>query len=193
MTKYTPVHRFPYPDPDSIGAGALDIQRLAERAASRLDYIDDAWVDALTRTTGQVSMAVNSTGYNVNVESFVLFDTQDIQLGGILTSTSSIETSVPGWYLLQVNLKTQPSGGTTQPHRKTMIRVYRFTEFDSVLEREFHREDFDAGGSTATCVQGVAYLDSTRNASVYFRHTNPTSTLTVLAGSVFSAHLIIPG
>lgn len=195
MTKYTPVHKFPYPEPGSTGAGALDIQRLAERSATRLDYLDSAWVDMLTRTTGRVSMAVNSTGYGANVDGFVLFDTQDIQLGGILTSTSSIEVTdaEAGWYLLQAQIRSQPAGGTTQPTRKTMIRVYRFTEFDSVLERQFHREDFDAGLSTVTCVAGVAYLDGTRNASVYFRHNNPTSTITILAGSTFSAHKIIPG
>lgn len=193
MTKYTPVHRFPYPEPGSIGAGALDIQRLAERAARRLDYLDDSWVDALSRTTGQITLTSNQTGVNANVDTFVLFNSQTIQLGGIVASTTSISVTDPGWYLLQANIKTQPSGGTTQPSRKTMIRVYNFTEFDSDLERQFHREDFDAGAATGQSVAGVAYMDGTRDASVWFRHTNPTSTLNILAGSFFSAHLIVPG
>lgn len=195
MTNYTPIHRFPYPDPGSFGAGALDIQRLAERAARRLDYLDTTWVDVLTRTTGQIRLNANQTGVSANVDTFVLFDTQDIQLGGITTSTTSISVTqdAAGWYLLSANIKTQPSGATTQPGRKAMIRVYKFGEFDALLERQFHREDFDAGTSTAIAVAGVAYLDSTRDASVYVRHTNPTSTLNVLAGSYFSAHQIIPG
>ena len=195
MTKYTPVHRFPYPDPGSIGAGAVDIQRLAERAARRLDFLDSTWVDVLSRPTKRIRLNANQTGISANVDSFVLFDTSDFTVGDFVTSTTSIAVNqaASGWYLLQASLLTQPSGGTTQPSRKSMIRVYQFGEFDSLLERQFHREDYDAGVATGIYVAGVAYLDASRDASVYVRHTNPTSTLNVLAGSAFSAHQIIPG
>jgi hypothetical protein len=174
----TTYQKLPYPLPADPGALALHLQQLADAVDAKLDDLDAQWLAQMNKPTAVIRRNTNLTGISANTDTQVLMETIDKEVGGNLTSGQTItpDVGLEGWYHLKAQVSFNAGTPTANTQRRAMIKVVNFSLLSaSFVVEEFWVEEYENNGSVNVTVEGVAYLDSTRTAQVWVRHTNATA------------------